>query len=424
MIGAKSLIVKLGPGRLVQIPRQDRVLRKVAAVFLNEMTIESGEGDKDLERFTSQFYRLSLKRHRFRCYAACDTTLTLNSSASYSSRLGVVKDIVLIFEDEFESQAPMNNLNTVRKFLLWWLAVSRNSRASERAIFEHTSYGPARNITGTTGYFFREVDEARVNNLTVIMRKSWNGNRMPVKCSASTVNSVFNRGRKNIMQKPLLHRSGGLGIQDESVGVVDKIVHLNRCISFDGFAGDQITYRIGKTGPTFVRLPQQWRQCDVNVSVKSGVCIAMVQSILPQLIRGMRKLSAFEHRFLQLIGQPFLQPQVIINITVRNAEKISIQKTRKKNDLVEKHSQANSDLATKYETDYQQTQPRWPLLFGLRDSTGYINVHNNYIGYRHLLKSSVSGTTESQPLSDKYTVFTVEDDGDEVHVVNHCGRIP
>ncbi|GAA57075.1 sin3 histone deacetylase corepressor complex component SDS3, partial [Clonorchis sinensis] len=59
-LSTACLFVELDPGRLVQLQRQDPVLRKVAAALLDRRSIENGEGDKELETFLSHFDRLSL----------------------------------------------------------------------------------------------------------------------------------------------------------------------------------------------------------------------------------------------------------------------------------------------------------------------------------------------------------------------------
>ncbi|GAA55250.1 hypothetical protein CLF_107468 [Clonorchis sinensis] len=60
MIGANGLVIELDPGRLVQLQRQDPVLRKVTTALLNGRSIWNGEGDKQLETFQSHFDRLEI----------------------------------------------------------------------------------------------------------------------------------------------------------------------------------------------------------------------------------------------------------------------------------------------------------------------------------------------------------------------------
>ncbi|GAA55541.1 gap-Pol polyprotein [Clonorchis sinensis] len=77
MIGTNSLVDELDPGRLVQLQRQDPVLRNVAAALLDGRSIENGEGDEELETFQSHFDRLSLNEAGLISWNATDSDVLL-----------------------------------------------------------------------------------------------------------------------------------------------------------------------------------------------------------------------------------------------------------------------------------------------------------------------------------------------------------
>ncbi|GAA54302.1 gap-Pol polyprotein [Clonorchis sinensis] len=77
MIRANSLVVELDPGRLVQLQRQDPVLRKVAAAVLDGRSTENGEGDKELETSQSHFDRLSLNEAGIISWNVTDSDVVL-----------------------------------------------------------------------------------------------------------------------------------------------------------------------------------------------------------------------------------------------------------------------------------------------------------------------------------------------------------
>ncbi|GAA57355.1 hypothetical protein CLF_112581 [Clonorchis sinensis] len=75
---SEGLVVELDPGRLVQIQRQDPVLRKVAAALLDGSNIENGEGDKELEKFQNHFDRLSLNEASIISWNTTDSDVVLS----------------------------------------------------------------------------------------------------------------------------------------------------------------------------------------------------------------------------------------------------------------------------------------------------------------------------------------------------------